>query len=66
MALKSSAAYISARARGMKSNLLDTTQLDAMIDKADAVAMADTLLTSPYGVEMAESLDEQVSVAADH
>jgi ATP synthase A1 C subunit len=50
------AAYLSARVRGMKSGLLDRAQLDAMIDKADPDSMADSLLTSPYEVEMAESL----------
>ena len=54
--VKTYVAHINARVRGMKSDLLSSAQLDAMIDKADPSAMADTLLTSPYEVEMAEAL----------
>jgi vacuolar-type H+-ATPase subunit C/Vma6 len=63
-AAKSFSEHISARVRGMKSTLLDTAQLDAMIDKSDAAAMADTLLTSPYEVEMAESLTQYAGADA--
>lgn len=50
------AAYISARVRGMKSHLLDTNDLDSLMESAGCDAMADLLLTTPYELEMAEAM----------
>ena len=53
---KSHAAHVSARVRGMKSHLLDTTDLDSLLESAGPEAMAEMLLTTPYETEMAEAL----------
>lgn len=53
---KSFAAYVNARVRGMKSNLMDSSELDALIDSSDPGAMVDLLLTSPYEHEIAEAM----------
>ena len=45
---KSHAAHVSARVRGMKSHLLDTTDLDSLLESAGPEAMAEMLLTTPY------------------
>jgi ATP synthase A1 C subunit len=50
------AAYISARVRGMKSHLMDATDLDSLMDSAGPDAMTELLLTTPYESEMAEAL----------
>ena len=50
------AAYISARVRGMKSHLMDATDLDSLMECAGPEAMADVLLTTPYELEMAEAM----------
>lgn len=48
--------YMNARVRGMKSGLMSSSDLEAMLEKGDVKAMADLLLSSPYEHEMAESL----------
>lgn len=53
---KTFAAYIGARVRGMKSHLMDSSDLDALLDSADPDAMAEILLTSAYESEMAEAM----------
>lgn len=56
MGVNKAAAYINARVRGMKSSLMDASDLDALLDSAGPEAMADLLLTSGYETEMAEAL----------
>ena len=53
---KTFAAYISARVRGMKSHLMESSDLDALLDSAGPDAMAEILLTSAYESEMAEAM----------
>ena len=50
------ASYMNARVRGMKSVLLSRAELDGFLQRADVGAMAESLLSSPYEVEMAESM----------
>ena len=54
--VKSHAAHVSARVRGMKSHLLDATDLDSLLDSTGPDAMAELLLTTPYESEMAEAM----------
>ncbi len=49
------AAYYNARVRGMKSRLLDSAQLDNMLDSHDVNQVIDTLLDSPYKEDLAEA-----------
>jgi ATP synthase A1 C subunit len=53
---RSFAAYINARVRAMKSDLMDSSELDALMDCASPDAMADLLLNSPYKSEVAEAM----------
>lgn len=53
---RSFAAYINARVRAMKSDLLASSDLDALLDCASPDAMVDLLLTSPYEAEVAEAM----------
>ncbi len=53
---KSHAAHVSARVRGMKSHLMDTNDLDSLLESAGPDAMAELLLTSPYESEVAEAM----------
>ena len=48
--------YMNARVRGMKSSLLSRAELDGFLHRADVGAMVESLLSSPYEVEMAESM----------
>jgi ATP synthase A1 C subunit len=50
------AAYINARVRGMKSSLMEPSELDSLLDSAGPDAMAELLLTSSYESEVAEAL----------
>ncbi|MFP6582328.1 MAG: V-type ATPase subunit [Candidatus Hydrogenedentota bacterium] len=50
------AAYINARVRAMKSNLMDSGELDALLDCSGPDAMADMLLISTYETEVAEAM----------
>ncbi|MFP6582601.1 MAG: V-type ATPase subunit [Candidatus Hydrogenedentota bacterium] len=56
MAANTFAAYINARVRAMKSSLMESSELDALLDSAGPDAMAELLLTSSYEVEMAEAM----------
>lgn len=48
--------YMNARVRGMKSALLSRVELNAFLHQADVGAMTESLLSSPYEVELAESM----------
>ena len=50
------AGYVSARVRSMKSQLLEQSKLETFIDKKDAAAIGESLLSSSYEDEMAEAL----------
>lgn len=50
------AGYVSARVRSMKSQLLEQSELETLIDKNDASAISEALLSSSYEHEMAEAL----------
>ena len=50
------AVNISARVRGMKSHLLDASDLDSLMESAGPDAMSELLLTTPYETEMAEAM----------
>lgn len=53
---KTFSAYMNARVRGMKSELLSRVDIDSLWDKADLDAMSQFLVASPYEHEMAEAL----------
>jgi len=50
------ASFINARVRGMKSSLLSRNELESMLDNGKVDQIGDTLLKSPYEVELAEAL----------
>ncbi|MBI5093842.1 MAG: V-type ATPase subunit [Candidatus Hydrogenedentes bacterium] len=50
------AAYYNARVKAMKSELLPQSQVEELLDRDDLDFMTSQLLTSPYKVDMAESL----------
>lgn len=52
------AGYVSARVRSMKSQLFERSELETFIDKNDAGAIGETLLSSTYEDEMAEALTQ--------
>lgn len=56
MGVNKAAAYINARVRGMKSSLMDSSELDALLDSSGPDAMAELLLTSAYEAEIAEAM----------
>ncbi len=49
------AAYYCARIRGMKSNLLGQSQLEAMLDADDLAYLENALLESPYAEDLAQA-----------
>lgn len=53
---KSLSAYVNARVRGMKSSLLSSSELSTFLNDGNLKAVGEKLLTSPYEVELAESL----------
>ncbi len=52
----SAAAFVNARVRGMKSSLLGRNDLEALLDSGRLDQIGETLLKSPYDVELAEAL----------
>lgn len=56
MGRRTAAAYVTARVRGMKSQLLSNTDLDQLLAGGNEEAMVQQLLASPYEAELAESL----------
>lgn len=54
--IESFMAYMSARVRGMKRELLSPTELESLLDRGDPKVMTEVLLASPYEKEMAEAL----------
>ena len=50
------ASFINARVRGMKSALLSRSELEGMLDAGRIDQIGETLLKSPYEVELAEAL----------
>jgi len=50
------ASFTNARVRGMKSALLSRNELESMLDNGKIDQIGDTLLKSPYEVELAEAL----------
>jgi V/A-type H+/Na+-transporting ATPase subunit C len=59
-----SAAYVTARVRGMKSHLLSDSDFDALLSCPDTSAIVQQLLSSPYEEELAESLTRYEGVDA--
>ena len=56
MGVKTNAAYINARVRGMKSKLMPASDIDGLLDSAGPDAMTELLLTTGYEHEVAESM----------
>lgn len=50
------AAYVSARVRGMKSRLMPSVEIDALLQAPDADTMTQQMLASAYEDDLAESL----------
>lgn len=53
------ATHLSARVRGMMSELFTHQQLDELLEKNDLDSIAQTLLESPYKTQMAEAMTER-------
>ena len=56
IAVEAFTAYMNARVRGMKRALMSSAELEVLLDRANAPAMAEALLSSSYEQEMADAL----------